>query len=258
MPSSSGAARSFSPVPAESVRLGSPKISGAAPRRCATPSMPSTRGASAPSKRAPRVPEKATPPSTRGGRRLYARCSTTTPGSTANKAACGPYGWPPRGQLRGGHNTEAGQRRDHPGNAGKAWRALGAGQTLDGEPRSAVRPQKGARDRLIRLARSHPEWALGFEDESWFSRFERPSLRSWTDVAKPPMRLLQKEPTKDDPEPKALSCYGLYLPELEETWLRFVDGRPVSDITARFLGWCCEKLHRRGKEALLLIWDNAS
>src|SRR5215212_2523333 len=143
-----------------------------------------------------------------------------------------------RGQLRGGHNTEAGQRRDHPGNAGKAWRALGAGQTLDGEPRSAVRPQKGARDRLIRLARSHPEWALGFEDESWFSRFERPSLRSWTDVAKPPMRLLQKEPTKDDPEPKALSCYGLYLPELEETWLRFVDGRPVSDITARFLGWC--------------------
>jgi hypothetical protein len=99
---------------------------------------------------------------------------------------------------------------------------------------------------------------LGFEDESWFSRFERPSLRSWTDVAKPPMRLLQKEPTKDDPEPKALSCYGLYLPELMETWLRFVDGRPVSDITTRFLGWCCEKLHRRGKEALLLIWDNAS
>lgn len=72
------------------------------------------------------------------------------------------------------------------------------------------------------------------------------------------MRLLQKEPTKDDPESKALSCYGLYLPELEETWLRFVDGRPVSDITARFLSWCCEKLHRRGKEALLLIWDNAS
>src|SRR5215208_7707841 len=100
MPSSSGAARSFSPVPAESVRLGSPKISGAAPRRCATPSMPSTRGASAPSKRAPRIPEKSTPPSTRGGGRLYARCSTTTPGSTANKAACGPYGWPPRSASR--------------------------------------------------------------------------------------------------------------------------------------------------------------
>lgn len=40
------------------------------------------------------------------------------------------------------------------------------------------------------------------------------------------MRLLQKEATKDDPDPKALSCYGLYLPELNKTWLRFVDGRP--------------------------------
>jgi transposase len=74
------------------------------------------------------------------------------------------------------------------------------------------------------------------------------------------MRLLEKEPTKDDPSEatKALSCYGLYLPELEETWLRFVDGRPVSAITTQFLSWCCEKLQRRGKEALLLIWDNAT
>jgi transposase len=99
---------------------------------------------------------------------------------------------------------------------------------------------------------------LGFEDECWFSRFERPSLHSWVDATKAPMRLLEQQPRKDDPEPKALSCYGLYLPELEETWLRFVDGRPVSAITTRFLGWCCEKLRRRGKEALLLVWDNAS
>ena len=31
---------------------------------------------------------------------LHARCSTTTPGTTANKAACGPYGWPPRSASR--------------------------------------------------------------------------------------------------------------------------------------------------------------
>jgi len=98
---------------------------------------------------------------------------------------------------------------------------------------------------------------LGFEDETWFSRFERPSVHSW-ERAGQPMRFLQKEPTKDDPDPKALSCYGLYLPELEETWLRFVDGRPLSAITTQFLGWCCHKLQRRGKKALLLIWDNAS
>ena len=72
------------------------------------------------------------------------------------------------------------------------------------------------------------------------------------------MRLLQKEPRKDDPDPKALSCYGLYLPELAQTWLRFVDGRPVSAITTQFLRWSCQRLEARGKKALLLIWDNAS
>ena len=55
------------------------------------------------------------------------------------------------------------------------------------------------------------------------------------------MRLLEKEARKDDPEPKALACYGMYLPEMGETWLRFVDGRPVSAITTQFLSWCCEK-----------------
>jgi hypothetical protein len=72
------------------------------------------------------------------------------------------------------------------------------------------------------------------------------------------MRLLEKEAPKNDPDPKALSCYGLYVPEFGQTWLRFVDGRPVSSITTQFLGWCCHRLKQRGKKALLLIWDNAS
>ena len=128
---------------------------------------------------------------------------------------------------------------------------------MDREPRSGVRQKKGDRDRLIRLAETRPEWALGFEDETWFSRFERPSMHSWADAGNP-ARLLEKEARKDDPEPKALSCYGLYLPGFKETWLRFVDGRPVSSITTQFLGWCCHRLQQRGKEALLLIWDNAT
>jgi hypothetical protein len=41
-------------------------------------------------------------------------------------------------------------------------------------------------------------------------------------------------------------------------WLRFVEGRPVSPITTRFLEWCCGELATVGKKALLLIWDNAS
>lgn len=72
------------------------------------------------------------------------------------------------------------------------------------------------------------------------------------------MRLVEKTPINDDPEPKALACYGMYVPELEKTWIRFVDGRPVSSITTQFLDYCTDKLAAAGKEALLLIWDNAS
>lgn len=72
------------------------------------------------------------------------------------------------------------------------------------------------------------------------------------------MRLVEKVPSKDDPEPKALACYGMYVPELGRSWIRFVDGRPVSYITTQFLDYCCGKLAAADKEALLLIWDNAS
>jgi hypothetical protein len=48
------------------------------------------------------------------------------------------------------------------------------------------------------------------------------------------------------------------MPELEQTWLRFVDGRPVSGITTRFLEWCWKKLAASGKKVLVLIWDHAS
>jgi transposase len=107
------------------------------------------------------------------------------------------------------------------------------------------------------VAAAEPEWAVGFEDECWWSRLALPTLSSWAEEGKP-LRLVQQSVAKDDPEPKAISCYGLYLPELEQTWLRFVDGRPVSSITTRFLSWCCEELEALGKKVLLLIWDNAS
>ena len=110
----------------------------------------------------------------------------------------------------------------------------------------------------MRLARNNPEWAVGFEDECWWSRLALPTLSSWSEEGKP-LRLIQQSVAKDDdPEPKAISCYGLYLPKLDQTWLRFVDGRPVSSITTQFLQWSCEKLEAAAKKVLLLIWDNAS
>ena len=71
---------------------------------------------------------------------------------------------------------------------------------------------------------------------------------------------------RDDPDPKAVACYGLLLrqdaaglaSEDEELWLRFVQGRPVSALTILFLGWCCEALATTGTTTLLLVWDNAS
>jgi len=72
------------------------------------------------------------------------------------------------------------------------------------------------------------------------------------------VRLVEQTVARDDPDPKALACYGLLLPETDEVWLRFLDGRPVSAVTTVFLDWCCQEAARRGKTALLLVWDNAS
>lgn len=78
------------------------------------------------------------------------------------------------------------------------------------------------------------------------------------------MRLVEQAIPSNDPDPKALACYGLLLrrsvlgvPD-EQVWLRFVDGRPVSAITEQFLAWCCARLQALGAPVWVLIWDNAS
>ena len=53
---------------------------------------------------------------------------------------------------------------------------------------------------------------MGFEDECWWSRVALPTLNSLERRGEP-LRLVQRSVAKDDPEPKAISCYGLYLPE---------------------------------------------
>ena len=74
----------------------------------------------------------------------------------------------------------------------------------------------------MEVAAANPEtWAVGFLDESWWSRVVLPTLSSWSEEGKP-LRLLQRSVATNDPEPKAISCYGLYLPRIGDTWLRFV------------------------------------
>lgn len=124
--------------------------------------------------------------------------------------------------------------------------------------------KKARRDRLIRLAQAHPDWLLGFEDEVWWSRLAHPAVHSWQDDARP-LRLVEQTVARDDPDPKALACYGLLTRSwdadrrrAEALWLRFVDGRPVSAVTIDFLAWCATQAAAQGKRALLLVWDNAS
>ena len=131
---------------------------------------------------------------------------------------------------------------------------------MDHFSRPGVCPKKGARDRLIRLLRTHPTWALGFEDETWWSRTAYPKMSAWAPDDRP-VRLIEHTIPTDDPDPKALAAYGLLVrtqTDPDEVWLRFVEGRPLSKVTIPFLDWCCQKLEAGGKTALLLVWDNAS
>jgi transposase len=117
---------------------------------------------------------------------------------------------------------------------------------------------------LIQLVQQHGDWLLGFEDETWWSRFEHPRLSTWMERDQP-LRLVEQVKQPTDPDRKALACYGLLARfqnddhhSQEQMWLRFVQDRPVSAITIQFLEWGCVKAQALGKSVLVIIWDNAS
>ncbi|HEV3256220.1 MAG TPA: IS630 family transposase [Gemmataceae bacterium] len=159
---------------------------------------------------------------------------------------CHGKGWTPR-QLSGEAIRVALKR------LGIRWRRAKHWIT---SPDPAYVRKKHARDRLIRLAQAHPDWVLGFQDETWWSRLALPSLHAWAEVE--PLRLVERSTDGTDPDPKALCCYGLLRDDTGQMLLRFVQGRPVSQVTEDYLDWVCQRLAAEGKTALLLVWDNAS
>ena len=116
--------------------------------------------------------------------------------------------------------------------------------------------KKTRRDTLIALAQ-RMGWAVGYLDEVWWSRVAQPAMSAWSEV-KQPLRLVELQVSKDDPDPKALSCYGMLDASSGQIRLRFVDGRPVSQVTTDFLEWLCQQVAAQGQRTLVLIWDNAS
>jgi transposase len=113
--------------------------------------------------------------------------------------------------------------------------------------------KKARRERFILLAGKHPEWVVGFLDEVWWSRLARPPLRAWS--AGDPVKMHVLSRPEDDPDPIAICCYGLLRQDTDRVMLRFVEGRPVGDLTAQFLNWVCEQLRAEGKSRLVVIWD---
>jgi transposase len=85
----------------------------------------------------------------------------------------------------------------------------------------------------------------------------QPRLRTWQ-PAGDVLRLVAKTLPAGDTTAKALACYGVWVPDLGELWLRFVEGRPLSAVTIDYLAWCAEQAAARGRSRLVLIWDNAS
>jgi hypothetical protein len=83
-----------------------------------------------------------------------------------------------------------------------------------------------------------------------------PRVHAW--AGREPLRLVERERPGGDTDPKALCCYGVLRGDTGGMLVRFVAGRPVSQVTEDFLAWVCDRLAAEGKTALLLVWDNAS
>lgn len=117
--------------------------------------------------------------------------------------------------------------------------------------------KKQQRNRLIRLSEQNSDWILGFLDEVWWSRLRDPMMHSWTEKSQP-LKLVEKAADKPETDPKAIACYGVYLRTPSQMLIRFVEQRPVSEVTCQFLEWICQQVGELGKQVLALIWDNAS
>jgi hypothetical protein len=94
---------------------------------------------------------------------------------------------------------------------------------------------------------------LGFQDETWWTRLAQPDLFAWAGAE--PLRLL---PNERGGGKEALACYGLLRADSGAMLLRFVEGRPVSQVTEDFLAWLCERFATEGKKVFVLVWDNTA
>jgi transposase len=143
---------------------------------------------------------------------------------------------------------------------GIAWKR--AKQWIN-SPDPAYLLKKKQRERLMAMAAERADWAVGYQDETWWSRSAHPPLRRWAEKGQC-LKLHEQAEDANDPEPKAMACYGIAMHWYEQTvkqeavWLRFVEGNPRSELTVQYLEWLLTKTHQAGKRVLILFWDQAS
>lgn len=94
---------------------------------------------------------------------------------------------------------------------------------------------------------------LGFQDETWWTRLAQPGLFAW--AGEQPLRLY---PNERGGGREALAGYGLLRADTDAMLLRFVEGRPVSQVTEDYLAWLCTRFAAEGKKVFVLVGDNAS
>ncbi len=82
-------------------------------------------------------------------------------------------------------------------------------------------------------------------------------MNAWTVDGKS-LALLQQDKSKDDPEPKALACFGALDHESGKVLLRFSNGQPNSTYTLQFIEYLLSVAKKRRKRVLVVIWDKAS
>lgn len=115
----------------------------------------------------------------------------------------------------------------------------------------------------MRRSAPPPDGGLGFQDEPWWSRLAPPARPAWAEPDRP-RRLVEQPVATDDPDPHARAGSGVWrrrarcAGQAEQSWLRFVDGRPVSAVTIPFRDWCCDQWEAAGGRGWALIGDHAS
>ena len=111
---------------------------------------------------------------------------------------------------------------------------------------------KRRRDRLLAMARTDPDGAAVWLDQSWFARWPY-QFRTWVHQ-KAPLRVAQRWSEKVD----TIALYAALDDESQEAFLRWAEGQPNSEETVRFLEMLLAYWTNKGKRFIVLFWDKAS